>query len=602
MEPSREDSAGETQILVDENSKLNFTFLSLLFLLVIFFIATVPFQTSIPFFTRGEPREALVAQSMIEQSEYILPRVYNNNVPSKPPFLHWCIVFFSKIFGNFNELTARLPSIFTSIFFLAYFFFFARKHARQDHSLPPSLRALLSVLVLSLTIEWLRHAVICRVDMMHSSAMAFALCSWYVAFSGSFQKFPIVCCIGLSIAVLTKGPVGIVLPFCIFAISLLVLPHQGERKFLLLSPRIFGIHIFLFIISLIPYALWFLAAIDRVGDDFLSKFYYENFARFSGTMEDKPHEHGIFYLPLMTLVGTMPWSGMLCLSYGKIIWRKIKGNIFSPKAMLQKPLHFLRNVITQLFRNFHEYKKSSNSFTLYLWICIILFFLFYSIPSGKRSVYVLGIYPFLSYFFVSYVNNPHLPLLNNKQGWSSITSKRIVTVWGIGMVLLLFSQSVLVPYIAKSKTEKNLADRIDTVTKKMVIPYELKVYSIDYGFYGLSYYLKKQILEYKTALPKPIENHIIVLKRGSLLSFIADDSLYNPGLNCTQGMLFSDTSKLKEKYVLLREKKPKNSSNGDTKGVYLIHDEKGEISADILIENLKKTDCKNIVILMRDCS
>ena len=43
------------------------------------------------FHTRGEPREAVVALSMLNQGNWILPTNNGVEIAFKPPFFHWCI-------------------------------------------------------------------------------------------------------------------------------------------------------------------------------------------------------------------------------------------------------------------------------------------------------------------------------------------------------------------------------------------------------------------------------------------------------------------------------------------------------------------------------
>ena len=40
-------------------------------------------------YTRGEGREAIVVQSMLANSDYVLPLRNDIEIPSKPPLFHW---------------------------------------------------------------------------------------------------------------------------------------------------------------------------------------------------------------------------------------------------------------------------------------------------------------------------------------------------------------------------------------------------------------------------------------------------------------------------------------------------------------------------------
>ena len=80
--------------------KKAFWFIALLSVLVV-----VPFLGETIFYSKGEPREAIVALSMLESGNWILPVNYGTDIAYKPPFF-WrgdgvfrpfpvCIGFFS---------------------------------------------------------------------------------------------------------------------------------------------------------------------------------------------------------------------------------------------------------------------------------------------------------------------------------------------------------------------------------------------------------------------------------------------------------------------------------------------------------------------------
>ena len=65
-------------------------------------LLTLPFIGLGHFYTRGEPREALVAVSMLEQGNFILP-MFQGEFAFKPPMLHWLVALFSLPQGYVSE-------------------------------------------------------------------------------------------------------------------------------------------------------------------------------------------------------------------------------------------------------------------------------------------------------------------------------------------------------------------------------------------------------------------------------------------------------------------------------------------------------------------
>lgn len=74
-----------------------------LHLIVLGVVALVLFLGLTPFSTRGEPREAVVAMSMLQQDNWVLPVNNGDEIPFKPPFLHWLVAAFSSVVGGFQN-------------------------------------------------------------------------------------------------------------------------------------------------------------------------------------------------------------------------------------------------------------------------------------------------------------------------------------------------------------------------------------------------------------------------------------------------------------------------------------------------------------------
>lgn len=78
-------------------------------LLLVCVVTVFPFLGETLFQSKGEPREAIVAVSMLQTDNWILPINNGGDIAYKPPFLHWCVAFFSLLAGHVTEYTSRLP-------------------------------------------------------------------------------------------------------------------------------------------------------------------------------------------------------------------------------------------------------------------------------------------------------------------------------------------------------------------------------------------------------------------------------------------------------------------------------------------------------------
>ena len=99
---------------MSDDRKKAFWFIALLSMLVI-----LPFLGETIFYSKGEQRAAIVAFSLLESGNWILPVNYGTDIAYKPPFLYWAIAAISSLCGGVSEYSSRLPS---AIAFLAIFY------------------------------------------------------------------------------------------------------------------------------------------------------------------------------------------------------------------------------------------------------------------------------------------------------------------------------------------------------------------------------------------------------------------------------------------------------------------------------------------------
>ena len=144
--------------------KKAFWFIALLSVLVV-----VPFLGETIFYSKGEPREAIVALSMLESGNWILPVNYGTDIAYKPPFFYWSIAAVSSLFGEVTEFSARFPSALAFLAMQLMFFAFVAKRKNVQTAF------LASILLLS-SFEVHRAAVACRVDMVQVAFIVISLC------------------------------------------------------------------------------------------------------------------------------------------------------------------------------------------------------------------------------------------------------------------------------------------------------------------------------------------------------------------------------------------------------------------------------------------
>jgi 4-amino-4-deoxy-L-arabinose transferase-like glycosyltransferase len=363
-----------------------------------------------PFHTRGEPREALVAQAMLVSGNWISPETYDHAVPSKPPFSHWLMALLSLPGGEVTELTARLPSALAFLSFVGMVFVFVSRRANASV-------AITACLILVTMSEWFRSAATCRVDMLLATSMAGGMLALYSWWEGGFRRIPWLAIALLSCATLTKGPVGFVVPLGIF--SLFCWLRSEFRMNALPTIVLRGLALSVPVIAIA--SVWYILGYLERGDAFIEKIRYENFDRFTSSMEDKPHNHSTLYLLGMLALGVLPWTVCWAVELG---CRVIVGRSLAHGTRLSAVKDSWRRL-----PSLYQYAMLVSGIVL----------LFFCIPSSKRAVYLLPAYPFISLLIAYWVQTPRQYAMK-----SAVVTKRIVEC-GAAIVLLLAAVLFLTP-------------------------------------------------------------------------------------------------------------------------------------------------------------
>ena len=306
---------------------------------------------SIPFFDKGEPREALVVQAIVRSGEWLFPLRNEAEIPSKPPLFHWFGALTSLLLGRISEATVRFPSAFFATLGVLVIYMLGRR-------IYDSRTALLGGLILATSLAYQSQAVVARVDMTLTFFMTLSLALFYLLFQGSlagpfwYYSFYLL----LGIGVLAKGPVSLVIPGMVICLFL------GLRKRWDFLARLCS-HKGVILTLLIGFS-WYGMALIRGGEDFFGRqVMHENIARFfvygeGGTGHQKPVYH---YFPYLFLLG-LPWT--LFLPFVVIDW-------FRAKSFAEE-----------------------GSLFLILWVLVT--FVLFSLSAGKRAIYLLPLYPSLA--------------------------------------------------------------------------------------------------------------------------------------------------------------------------------------------------------------
>ena len=306
----------------------------------------------IPFYNYEESKEALIVWEMVNGGGWILPLRNGVEQPLKPPLFHWVGAVVSLMTGQVSEWAVRFPSaLFATATVLGTFFF--------GRALWNWRVGLLAALILATCPEWARWSINARSDMV----LLFFLTTAQFFFFRAFQERAaqprtlLLFYASIGFAVLAKGPLGLLLPILVVGsflwwtreIALLRRLHIGQG---------------LLIAGCIA-ASWYVLALFQGGGEFFQRqILDENVFRFFASEKGGPsREHTLLYYVPTLFVGMLPWS------------------LFFPA------LGFT------LYRA-GDLRREKKHLYLLLWVGVE--FLFFTLASGKRSNYILPLYPALA--------------------------------------------------------------------------------------------------------------------------------------------------------------------------------------------------------------
>jgi 4-amino-4-deoxy-L-arabinose transferase-like glycosyltransferase len=305
-----------------------------------------------PFYTKGEPREAVEVWEEIHNGQWILPMRNGEDLPSKPPLFHWLAGGAAKLFGEVDEFSVRFPSaVLATLSVLLVFWLGVKKWGTSA--------GVFSAFILATNFEWMRAATAARVDMTTTAFLiaAFVALDRIVSAPEPTPRGFLAFYLAMALATLGKGPIGILLPSMVAVLYLALRRDLGRLgKMRVVSGMV---------IALTLAGSWYLLAIWKGGFPFVHKqIWVENFGRFFAAEETGAgHEHGAAYMVGGFLTGFAPWSFF---------------------------------TIPLLFFLYSERRRLEAEGFLYPIVWFTSVFVFYSISQSKRTVYLLPIYPAIS--------------------------------------------------------------------------------------------------------------------------------------------------------------------------------------------------------------
>ena len=262
-----------------------------------------------------ESNYVLSAITMLKHNSWISPMIYDQVWYDKPPLTYWALMISYKLFG-ISDFTSRIPNTLIAGGSVALMYHLVYRIKESKHI------AVMSALLLfsALQFWYISHAVITDGFLFFFSLAIFGYS--YLGFAKN-DKYSIVKAYGAAaLAVVTKGPVGIVLPGLILLLFIAIRwftkkdndDYSLDKDIkLLFNP--FGI--FLFIILASP---WYIAMYSIHGQEFISGFLgLHNMER--ALVSEHPKFNVWYYYLIIVPLALLPWTPAVIYRLKSIKWK-----------------------------------------------------------------------------------------------------------------------------------------------------------------------------------------------------------------------------------------------------------------------------------------
>jgi 4-amino-4-deoxy-L-arabinose transferase-like glycosyltransferase len=368
-----------------------------------------------------EARAAQDAQRILDDGDWSLPRLFDDQVElQKPPLYYWlvAVVAWAKG-GTVDAIAVRLPAALAGMATVIGAFGFLKLRGRH-------LAGLLTGLILATAQHFTWIARTGRIDVPLTFCVTVSILGQWSAQQsnsppGRTFAWNVVGYLAMAAGILLKGPIGLVLPLVVLTVDAIL-----SRRSVLPKSLLWGLPL-----TVAVAGPWFLVAHWRTHGEFTRVFFwYHNFERARGGAAGLATHPWWFYGPRLAF-DLLPWSPLLVLAG----WLAIRRRDSDPDAIGRLGL---------------------------VWLTAVMLLL--SVSRFKRADYLLPAYPGAAIWLGCVGERAFLRWRSaNREVWLSIGIGGTVVAAAIGWRIYL---SVLVPRQDKEHDQRSFAAAIREVAPR----------------------------------------------------------------------------------------------------------------------------------------
>ncbi|TWH47818.1 glycosyltransferase family 39 protein [Sporomusa sp. KB1] len=262
-------------------------------LFLVSFVSYLLFSHLVPITDPVESNYVLTAKEMVKSGDWLSPQIYGHVWFDKPIFFYWLTALAFKWFGV-SDLAARLaPALFAGLGVVLIYWFLNKTSSQAV--------ALLAALVMGTSLEYVLLAKFVITDMVLFVFNSAALVFFYLGYTKAegTKRWYLLMYASMALAVLTKGPVGLLLPGLVMAIFIAVQRNWAELRKMSIPTGLV-----LFAVIAFP---WYSAMYYVHGSEFIDTFLgVHNYLR--ATVSEHPKDNVIYYYLVVFLLSMLPWA------------------------------------------------------------------------------------------------------------------------------------------------------------------------------------------------------------------------------------------------------------------------------------------------------
>jgi 4-amino-4-deoxy-L-arabinose transferase-like glycosyltransferase len=289
---------------------------------------------------------SITAREMLQSGDWVIPTCNGELRLEKTPLSYWLVAGLTKITGQVDEFTARLPSAILAVLSAAAILYFVNQWL-------PFRIAVLSTLIWATSLGYVRYAHSARPETSLTFFVTLCLLSFYSGITAKVRKkqviYMLVFWVSFGFGMLAKGPAP--LPLVLIPLFFYVAIFRQWKKITQLLPVV-GVIVFLAIV--LP---WPLAIAYRMNWN-LVVWKHEFIERFFGTYASGGNPP-YFYLPLIFQF-IAPWVA------------------FVPAALISP---------------FYKIWGKKQKTMLFFWLWFVANLIFLTISGGRRKHYIIPAMP-----------------------------------------------------------------------------------------------------------------------------------------------------------------------------------------------------------------